>query len=638
MSAGERPHIDEGDLRSALASADLRVLLMVLVHLTGDRRWLEPPFQPVRDNRLFADDTAGLDPAVQDEIRDSIAAVILSSDLEPAIAKPSVDELLEMATVCMGEAIAPEYGPLMLEEMGFEPFVPPAPDGRPQPFEVIVIGAGVSGLCAAFRLRQAGIPFTVLERNTSVGGIWFENSYPDCRVDTPNHFYSFSFAPNHQWNHYYSPQREVHAYLQRCADDFAVRDRIRMGVTVEAMSWSEARQAWDVDYRTSAGVVERLTAPVVFMAAGHQNQPKLPNLPGIDEFEGPLFHSARWDHDVSIEGRRVGVVGSGASAMQIVPAIADVVAELTVFQRSPIWARPIPEYARRVTEGSKWLLEHLPFYSPWYRFTLFWRFGDALHRYLKVDPEWPHPTRSINRMNERHRLELTAYMEEQLGGDAALLAKSLPDYPPWGKRILADNGWFRTLIKPNVTLVTEPIVAVDATGISTADGARRDLDVIVFATGFRAADPLGAIDITGRRGQRLSAQWANDDPRAYLGMTAPNFPNLFMLFGPNTNLGHGGSLIFHAECQTRYVLELLERMREQSISSVEVRADVHDRYNAEVDAAHAEMIWTHKGMGNAYRNAAGRVVTNSPWRLVDYWAMTHDPALDDYVVTQARTP
>jgi 4-hydroxyacetophenone monooxygenase len=625
--------IDEMELRRALEAADIRVLLMVLVHLTGDHRWMEAPYLPVRDTRLFADESAGLDPALQAEVREAVFCEILSDDLTPAIPRPTPEQLLEMMSVCLGETVKPEYVPLVLEEMGFaSPLAARTDERAGEPVTAVVIGAGISGLCAAIRFHHAGIPFTVLERNDAVGGVWWENVYPDCGVDTPNHFYSYSFAPNHGWNHYFSPRDEIHAYLDRCADEFNVRDHIRFGVTVDSAIWNEDEQRWEVQCRTADGAIEHLSANVLVAAVGQMNRPKFPTIEGLEDFAGPVFHSARWQRDTGLVGKRVAVIGTGASAMQFVPTLADEVADLTIFQRSPQWARPIDDYHRTVGEGTKWLLHNVPFYAPWYRFSLFWRFGDGLHRALQIDPTWEHPERSINKLNDRHRVEIATYIEAELGHDPELIAKALPDYPPWGKRMLVDNGWFRALTRPNVHLVTELIASADATGVATSDGVHHDVDVIVLATGFHASDPLGAMDIRGRDGRHLGDQWAGNDPRAYLGITVPNFPNMFVLYGPNTNLGHGGSIIFQAECQVHYTISLLEEMRTHGLASIEVKQDVHDDYIDRVDAAHQRMVWSHQGMQTWYRNAAGRVVTNSPWRLVDYWAWTHDPKLDDYEV------
>ena len=621
---------DAAAIRQAIAGADIRVLLMVLFHLSGDRRWLNEPFRPQRDIRLFADESAGLAPELQAEVRAAIFAALEQGIGEPRIGTPDEALLVEMMSAFNGEPVPQEYAPLVLEEMGFKPRDVVATAAAPNTFHVLIVGAGMSGLCAAIKLEQLGIAYTVIEKNPDVGGTWYENTYPDCRVDTPNHFYSFSFAPNHDWSRYFSPRDELYAYLRGCAEEYGVRNRIRFDTGVEALHWDEAENIWRAIVRGADGATSTLCANAVISAVGQLNRPQFPNITGMDDFAGPLFHSARWPDGVALDGKRVAVIGTGASAMQLVPRVAEQAAQLTIFQRSPQWARPSPDYHRTVSDGTRWLLHHLPFYAAWYRFGLFWRFGDGLHRSLQKDPDWPHPERSLNRTNDRHRQEITRYIEEQLDHHPALIAKAMPDYPPFGKRILVDNGWFTTLKRDNVLLETGAIKRVTPTGVAMADGSDHDFDVVILATGFQASGMLGDIDVRGRAGRTLHEQWGDDDPRAYLGITAPGFPNLFFLYGPNTKLGHGGSIIFQAECQVRYVMACLTQMLAQGAASLECRPEAHDAYNARVDAAHEKMIWTHPGMQTYYRNSAGRVVTNSPWRMVDYWWMTREPDLGDY--------
>ena len=265
---------------------------------------------------------------------------------------------------------------------------------------------------------------------------------------------------------------------------------------------------------------------------------------GQDDFDGEILHTARWPQDVDLAGRRVAVIGTGASSMQLVPTIADEVAALRVFQRSPQWVRPIPEYGRPVDPAAQWLFENLPHYAKWYRFGEFWRYGDGLLRHLRIDPEWEHPERSLNRTNDKHRREMTEYICAELADRPDLVEHCVPSYPPFGKRILLDNGWFSTLCRDHVELVTSSIERIESRGIRTADGRMHEADVIVLATGFTITDLVGKIEVSGRAGRRLADDWADDDPTAYLGMAVPGFPNFFAMYGPNTNMGHGGSGIF----------------------------------------------------------------------------------------------
>jgi 4-hydroxyacetophenone monooxygenase len=329
------------------------------------------------------------------------------------------------------------------------------------------------------------------------------------------------------------------------------------------------------------------------------------------------------------------VVGTGASAMQIVPAIADQVGELTVVQRSPQWVAPNANYFRPVGEDIHRLMEQVPFYHSWIRFRLAWINNDKVHASLQRDPDWPHQDRSLNATNDGHRQFFTRYLTEQLAGREDLIEQVLPDYPPFGKRMLLDNGWYAALKKPTVELVTDGVTEVTETGVRTSSGREIDADVLVFATGFEAQRLLHPLDIRGRGGVSVRDVWGDDDAYAYLGITTPGFPNLFLMYGPNTNLGHGGSYIHIAECQVRYITDLVRTMVDQGLGAVECREDVCAEYNRRVDEAHERMIWSHRGMDTWYRNAKGRVVTNSPWRVVDYWQLTHSADLSDFVVEPA---
>lgn len=618
----------------ALREASVPTLLMCLAQITRDPRWLQAPFLPKRDVSIFAEPSGGLPPEVQQVIRDELARVLdeLAAGTRTLPPLPTEEEMVEMMSVCLGERVPPEYAPMAMEEMGFRSRDLHWHGERParaSDFRVLVVGAGFSGIVAAHRLRQLGIPFEIVDKNADLGGTWYENTYPEAGVDTPNHFYSYSFAPNPRWTSNYSKQQENLEYMRRVARELGIAGLIRLRTEVRSMRWVDGEARWEVSLRTPDGErTERFNA--VITATGALNIPKLAAIPGTDTFTGESWHSARWRHDVPLEGRRVAVIGTGASAMQFLRTVAEQAEHVTIFQRSPQWARPPQDYHGRVKPENFWLLEHVPYYYAWYRFGLLWRFGDGLLPSLRRDPHWPHPERSMNHANDRHREQLTRYLKEQLAGRDDLIAKALPDYPPYGKRILIDNHWYATLKRPNVELVTEAVDRIEGPDIVTASGARYQADVILQATGFEAGKVL-SIDVRGRSGTPIHEAWAGDDPRAYLGITVPDYPNLFVMTGPNTALAHGGSLIFISECQVRYITGVLRAMLEQGLDTVEVRREVHDDYNARVDAEHAELVWSHGGMRNWYRNDKGRVFSPMPWRFVDYWRMTREPDMSDFV-------
>lgn len=472
---------------------------------------------------------------------------------------------------------------------------------------------------------MTGIEHVVLEKNDDVGGGWLENSYPGAGVDTPSHLYSYSFAPR-AWNTHFGKRDEVEQYLRDVAAEHDLYDVIRFGTEVSAADWDEATATWTV--RTADG--ERFTARILISATGVLNRPKVPSLPGLEEFRGEVFHTARWPEDLDLGGKRVAVVGSGASAMQTVPAIVGQVASLTIFQRSRQWIAPNAVYFQEMGAAVHRLMGRVPFYRAWYRTRLAWNFNDRVHASLQIDPGWEYPDRSVNAANDAHRRVFTRYVESELAGRPDLIEKSLPDYPPFGKRMLLDNGWYRALRHEHVDLVTEGVAAVTPTGLRGDDGTEVDVDVIVLATGFQARRYLWPIEVTGRGGLTLGDVWGTEDAHAYLGLTVPGFPNLFIAFGPGTGLGHGGSMITIAECQFRYITDLLATMAARDLAVVEVRPEVEQEYRRRHDEAHARMLWTHPGMTNWYRNDAGRVVVTMPWRIVDYWRATHDADLDDY--------
>lgn len=623
-------------LERALEDAHLPTLLMVLRQLTGDPVWTTGRYAPKPPRGGVDPEDGGLPPEVQAEIRAAALDTIRAwreGKIEPA--ELGLDELLDMMRFSTADdTIDPATVPMAAEEMGLidrdevwrPSSVPPS-----ETLSVIVVGAGLAGLLMGIKLNACGIPYVIVERNSDVGGTWIDNQYPGAGVDSPSHLYEYSFEQFPDWPAYYSKREDIHAYFARVADKYEVRRNIRFETHVERATWDENASEWSVLIRDAKGTHE-LRAPIFVSAVGLLNQPSVPDIPGADRFAGIAMHTGDWDPSVDLAGKRVAVVGTGASAMQLVPAICEEAEHVTVFQRSPQWAIPVPDYHRQVSEGTKYLLRHVPFYAAWFRYRQFWNWNDKVYPALKIDPEWTDPERSINAANDRTRAFLTRHITRSLEGRPDLIEKCLPTYPPYGKRILMDNGWYETMKRDDVSLVTEKIVEITPTGVVTADGAEHTVDVIAWATGFHAHRLLYPMEIIGRGGVRIRDVWGDDDARAYLGMTVPDMPNFFCLFGPNTALGHGGSIVFHTELQVRYVMGMLRMMTDRRIASVEVRRDVHDRYNQRVDEEHARMIWAHKGMTTWYRNKKGRVVSLSPWRLVDYWKMTRRPDIADFHV------
>ena len=636
---------DLSELDQALEAAHLPALCAAMVHLTGEPQWLRTEWTP-QYTPLSRGET-GIAPDEQAKIRTEARAVIaafLAGDrkLPPT---PPADLVRRMMSFVAGAEIPDNYADFLMDELALSgtstkdpQFEQPKLKEAARKLKVLVVGAGMSGLLTGIRLTQAGVPFEIVEKNADVGGTWLENTYPGCRVDSSNHMYSYSFEPNHHWPQHFSTQPVLLDYFRGVADRYGLRKAIRFETTVAEMAWDEARALWRVTLRGKDGRTETVEANAVITAVGQLNRPRLPEIEGRETFEGPAFHSAEWRHDVDLTGKRVAVVGTGASAFQFVPEIAGKVASLKVFQRTPPWCFPVPHYHEDVPPGFNWLLEHVPYYDKWYRFWMFWMVTDGLLPAVTADPGWNGPSTAVGQANAEFREMIAEAVAMQATDRPDLIAKIIPTYPVGGKRSLLDNGvWVETLKQPNVELITETITKITPAGLVTADGVAHEVDVVIYGTGFHASRFLWPMAITGRGGADLHETWAGD-ARAYLGMTAPSFPNLFMIYGPNTNIVVNGSIIFFSECSVRYIIGALKLMAENGVRALEPRADVVEAFNTRVDAANALMAWGAPQVTSWYKNEHGRVSQNWPFALVDYWRATLAPNPDDFVLTRAPEP
>lgn len=634
MQAGEVRLLSEAEVRAAVSSANVPTLLMMIFQMTGDERWLNDPYLPTRGKGLGDHDDGGLPKAIQTEIRSTAVQVILDlqNGVAPAIEIPSEDLITRMLSVCMGEPVPSEYGAMFREELAkrINPAAAPEPPRvrAPEGFSVVVVGAALAGIAAIHELEDMGLDYVVLERNSAPGGNWWENVYPGCGVDTPSHLYSYSFAKK-DWRQHFELRDAIQAYFDDVISRLGADDRIRYGVEVVRAEYDADAQRWRITTRDHEGRTETLVANVLISAVGVLNNPRIPDVSGVGEFDGPEFHSSRWPTDLDLTGKRVAVVGNGASAMQIVPAIAGEVASLTIFQRSTHWVAPFEKFGVPISPELRTLIASCPIYFAWYWARLFWQFGDKVIEALRVDPEWTHHERSVNARNDAHRAYFTRYIKSELQGHPELISRVVPSYPPFGKRILLDNGWYETLTRDNVELVSEAVAGVGPHSVTTASGARYgDFDVLVWATGFYAARFLASLDLIGLDGVSIRDEWDDDNPRAYLGVAVPGFPNFFMLGGPNTFPG-SGSFTFFNEIQMQYIRQLITKMLTDGIGQIEITRAAYDEYNERVDEVHARTVWTHPGMETFFRNNRGRVVFLNPFLNLEFWQMTRavDPEL-----------
>jgi 4-hydroxyacetophenone monooxygenase len=629
----------DDELRAHLLEAEVPPLLPALAYVTGDLSLLRDDLRP--DPNLLALPQGGMSAEQQTVARDLALEALIRFREGGSVraAPPSHADLLHMVEHVVGGSGMDDYLPLLEEELALRgddrrgPQWHKADLDPDRDFRVLVIGAGMSGMLTAYRLEQAGIDYAVVEKNADVGGTWFENTYPGCRVDNPNHNYSYSFAQRHDWPLHYSDQRVLHAYFRDCARDFGVLDHIRFRTEVQSATWDDDASTWSVVVQRPDGARETLVANAVVSAVGQLNRPHFPEIPGIDTFQGVSFHSAQWDHDAPLDGARVAVIGTGASSVQFTPEIAPRAGHLFLFQRTPPWMGPTPDYHEAVPEGQRWLYAHVPTYSEWNRFWMFWRLGDGSIPGVRVDPDWNSSNGTVNALNDLMRSIFTSYLEQQFAGRPDLLPHVIPTYPPGAKRLLRDNGvWAGTLTRDDVTLVTDQIREITPTGVVTVDGTEYDVDVIVYGTGFQASHFLTPMRVIGVGDVDLHEHWAGD-ARAYLGITIPGFPNFFCLYGPNTNIVINGSIIYFSECGVRYILGCLELLLRGHHRSLDVRKDVHDEFNERVDAENRMMAWGWSDVHSWYKNEHGRVAQNWPFTLLEYWQRTLAPDPDDYVVT-----
>lgn len=576
----------------ALQDANLP-LLSCLYELTRGEKWLSPPYVPApltAKGKIFPDDSGLFSDALRADIKQQAKSPlgrIRDGTLTPATGTLSrADRQRIMDVQTGGAGLSEETVSMMLEEMGCvdrDVHLAKKSNARLGDFKAAVIGAGLSGICIASKLEAEGIAYQIFEKNDQPGGTWYENQYLACSVDTPNHFYSYSFRRNNDQPDYFSKQTDLFEYVNRCAVELGVRDRVQLNSEVTGATWRDDVRKWQLDIN-KAGELQQVLVDVLISAVGQLNRPQLPDIPGQETFKGVAFHSACWQYRHDLKGKRVGVIGTGCSAQQFLPWTADQAGQMYVFQRTPHWMVP-------------------------------------------------HPDRSINALNDVVRAVLTdfikAEIKAELGNRQDSLPQVAPDFPVWGKRLQIYNDWYKQLTRPNVELVCGGIRVINEKGLVTDSGREIELDALIYATGFHTNLFLYSMIIKGRHGRTLSEVWG-DDPRAYKGVSVPDFPNLFCLYGPNTNTVHGGSIIFQIEAQVRYIMSCLTQMLDRDISVLDCKAEVNEIYNEKVQHISERLAWGHPNVSSWYKNSKGRVVNNSPFSLQDYWATTHDLDLNGY--------
>ncbi len=627
---------DDAFLAHVVDEVGLVQLLCSVVHMTGKLDIIDGV--QTGGVRFVSDGSGQIPPEQAAELRakalDAIKAWRDAGCPEPY--RPDDVQFRQMIEFLVGTDMGADYVPLVKEEMAFggdarrhewsQPVSQKTKDANP----VLIIGAGVSGLVLAYRLKEAGIPVTVIEKNPGVGGTWHENRYPGCRVDVASHAYSFSFMQDYKWPGVFAVQSELQRYFDAFVERFGLRDLIELGTEVIRADYDEDAHQWAVVLRGPDGVQRTERTRSLVSAVGQLNRARIPEIPGLDDFAGRHWHTSNWPEDADLTGKNVVVVGAAATGVQAIPIIAEAAAHTTVVMRSPNWIALNPDYHRAFNDSEQWAFDHLPYFSGWTRALYFnWPF-DRSPMSFRVDPSWSGGRRSSSRENDYVRMALTSGVERVLAGRPDLIEKLLPDYPPYMKRPMVTEGaFFTTFKRPDVTL-TDGIAKIVPDGVIDADGAFHKADVIVFATGFHAQKFLFPMTVCGRDKISLQDYWG-EEPSALYGMTVPYFPNFYMMYGPNTNLGFNGTLIFHSECQTKYIVGNICRMIAEDLSEIEVRESVYLEYDALVQETMHDFVWKLEHTNNWYKNDNGRITTNSPWPCLKYWRWTREPDPRDFL-------
>ncbi|OCC22595.1 FAD-dependent oxidoreductase [Croceicoccus estronivorus] len=627
------PLSNSPELAAALAEANEPTLLAAYVHLSHDTDLLErfaPHIKPA-----FSGLPTVIPGELTKELRGKMHHLLTTGEgLHKDM--PADDLIQQIMSVTVGEKVEDEFVDLVFDQCGFRPWIDRSRiEGRVQPpadFKVLVIGAGLTGMEAAMKLREAGYDHVVIEKNPEVGGTWWENRYPGVGVDTPSHFYSFSWEIWPDWSTYHPSGSDMLRYMLEVADKYNLREKMRFNTTVETLVYDEKAGTWTVTVRNQDGSTEDIVANAVINGHGPVNRFRWPDIPGLQDFKGPVVHTAAWPKDLDVSGKRVAVIGTGASSAQLVGAIAPQVADMKVYQRTKHWVIHNREVADDVTDGMKWALVNIPTFLEWFRFRVYWNAADGLFENVLRDPAYAGNDLAVSASNEAIRQFALSHIQAKFAGRPDLIEKLTPDFPIFSKRIILDNGWLDALLNDNVHLETNGVARILPNGVEGKNGDFYECDIIVCATGFEVARMIGNLTIKGIGGRDLGEEWGEEDPRSYMGMVMPGYPNLFWTVGPNSAPNHAAGQNLISECQVNWIIEALDRVIEAGAKSFEVKQETFDAWNRKVEERMPQMIWSHPKANSYYNNSKGRVFLSWPWRLVDFYVETRKPEEGSYTL------
>ena len=619
-------NIDTAYIRRAVEASDLAALRVALFQATGDAELAE--FGPV----------ATLDHADRERLA-ARAVQLLETRIDGFQRRiPSDEELRELMDLVLGVPTRDEHFEIRRKFLAFTPFpfqhersedAAPVPEG----FEVAIIGAGPAGISMAVQLERLGVPYVLYDRRSEIGGTWSIHQYPDIRVDTLSITYEFSFEDEYPWSEYFARGEEVRTYLEFISKKYGVHEQTRLGHDLEDARFDDESLTWHLTFQGPDGRRVERDVNMVVSAAGVFAKTKLPDIDGIDEFEGTIVHPTQWTSALDVQGKRVAVIGNGSTGVQLMAPVAEKAEHLSVFQRTPQWIAPRPNYGRPVETEVRWLLDNLPGYWNWSRYTSIIGLMTWHEDFLVPDPEWERKGGHITKKSEDLREFLIGYIKEQVGDRPDLLEKLVPDYAPMVRRPVVDNHWYQSLTRDNVDLVTSGIERLTKNGIETSDGKHHEVDLIVFATGFEVDKFLWPAEYRGEKGVNLRDYWGSKSPRAYLGMMVPQFPNLFIMYGPNSQPVSGGvSLPSWFQIWAAFIAQCLDTMFEEGHARVAVKKEAFDAYNKHLDAVGSELAFIKDVRSverNYYVDAEGRLVVNTPHETAELYEMMKTPNRDE---------
>lgn len=627
----------------AVACADVNALRLALYQATRDA-----DLAAIAPRRAYgaAADTVEFSAEDAHLVRTKAVDYLLAgAPSEDDLAAPSAQEVDELIVMAEARPLDPDDLALRRHIPAFAdmPFrarwsaEPVVPDG----YRVAIVGAGMAGVAMGVQLAQLGIPFTIFERRDEVGGVWSINTYPDVRVDTLSATYEYGFEKKYPWVEYFSRQADVRAYIDHVARKHGVHEHIAFGSDVRSARFDEATQRWTLSVHGADASVTDVQANVVIAASGVFATPRELPVDGVDGFTGEIVHTARWHDGVEYAGKKVAIIGNGSTGVQLLSRVAREAASVTVYQRTPQWISPRTNYGAPITDELQWLIQELPFYWHWNRYTS--AMGTVeLRNVLTPDEQWIAGGGQVSERNDGLRDLLVGYIEHQVGGRRDLVDRLVPDYAPMTRRPVVDNDWYATLTRDHVELVTAEIDRITEDAVVTADGTAREAELIIAAVGFQTEKYLWPTEYYGTGGVSLEEAWTPQGAQAHLGMTVPGFPNLFMLYGPNSQPVSGGAgLPSWFEIWSRYIAEGIVTMLENDRASMVVRQDAFEHYNEQLHKEAQKLIYLseHGAMKkNYYVNEFGRLQMNAPWTGEQFFAMCASVRDADFDFTPHPSP